>query len=194
MPEEQQRQDLEAHALVIDYLPSGKSFSVRPEPIVQLLGENKFTLLEAVPKVQDIKIGERIYIGKGDREKISLIKARLSYEGLTEGSRNELPHAIANIIRSDEMRFVGLFNNAAPLNIRMHSLELLPGVGKKHLTAILEAREERPFESFEDIAKRVSLLQDPVKLLTERVLLELRGGSRFYILARPPHMQHEAQF
>ena len=194
MPEEQQRQDLEEHALVIDYLPSGKSFSVRPEPIVQLLGENKFTLLEAVPKVQDIKIGERIYIGKGDREKISLIKARLSYEGLTEGSRNELPHAIANIIRSNEMKFVGLFNNAAPLNIRMHSLELLPGVGKKHLAAILEAREERPFESFEDIAKRVSLLQDPVKLLTERVLLELRGGSRFYILARPPHMQHEAQF
>ncbi len=187
--EEQQRQDLEEHALVIDYLPSGRSYSVRSEPIVQLLGENKFTLLEAVPKNPEMKVGERIYIGKGERDKISLIKARLNYSSLTEGSKSELPHAIATIIRSDEKRFVDFFNNAAPLNIRMHSLELLPGIGKKHLTAILNAREEKPFESFEDITKRVSLLQDPVKLLTERILVELKGDSRFYILARPPHIR-----
>ncbi len=179
--------DLEEYGRVLDYLPTGKSFSVRSEPIVQLLGETRFTLLEAVPKVSEIKVEERIYIGKGVRDKISLIRSRLAYGNLTEGAKNELPIAVASIIHEEEKRFVGFFNAASPLNIRMHTLELLPGIGKKHLQAILEAREEKPFESFADISKRVALLQDPVKLLTERILAELKGESRFYILTRPMH-------
>ncbi len=174
------------YAVVLDYLPTGKSFSVRSEPIAQLLGETRFTLLEAVPKSPEIKVGERLYIGKGERDKIALIKTRLTYTSLTEGAKNELPNAINGVLHRNEKKFVDFFNNASPLNIRLHSLELLPGVGKKHLTAILDAREEKPFESFEDIGARVSLLQDPVKLLMERVLIELKGDTRFYILARPP--------
>lgn len=181
--------ELEEYAHVLDYLPTGKSFSVRPEPIVQLLGENKFTLLEAVPKAADIKVEERLYIGKGVRDKVSLIKSRLTYESLTEGAKKELPIAVSSIIKSQEKRFIDFFNNASSLNIRMHMLELLPGVGKKHLQAILDAREEKPFESFSDISQRVALLQDPVKLLTDRVLTELKGESRFYILTRPVHQQ-----
>ncbi|MCL5428080.1 MAG: DUF655 domain-containing protein [Candidatus Marsarchaeota archaeon] len=186
---EQHREDLEEYARVLDYLPSGKSFSARAEPIVQLIGENRFTLLEAVPKSPEIKVEERLYIGKGDRDKVSLIKSRLTYSNLTEGARSELPNAIASIIRANEKKFVDFFNNASPLNIRIHSLELLPGIGKKHLQAILDAREDRPFTGFDDMAARVSLLQDPVKLLTDRIILELRGGSRFYILTRPPAVQ-----
>lgn len=176
---------LEEYALVLDYMSTGKSFSPRPEPLAQLLGESKFTLLEAVPKVTDIRIKERVYIGKGDREKIALIKARITYNDLTQVARNELPIAIGEVIKGNEQRFVDVFNNASPLNIRMHSLELLPGVGKKHLKAILDAREEKRFESFKDIAERVSLLQDPVKLLTDRIIEELKGESRFYMLTRP---------
>ncbi len=183
---EQHREDLEEYALVLDYLPTGKSFSVRSEPIVQLIGETRFTLLEAVPKNPEIKVEERLYIGKGERDKIALIKSRLTYANLTEGARSELHVAIAKIIKSNEKKFVDFFNNASPLNIRIHALELLPGIGKKHLLAILDAREDKPFESFEDMGKRVSLLQDPIKLLTDRIILELKGDSRFYILTRPP--------
>lgn len=186
---EQRTGDLEEYAYVLDYLPTGKSFSVRSEPIVQLIGENRFTLLEAVPKSPEIKVEEKLYIGKGVRDKISLIKSRLAYENLTEGAKAQLPVAVGSIIRSQEKKYVDFFNNASPLNIRMHMLEMLPGIGKKHLQAILEAREDKPFESFTDISKRVALLQDPVKLLTERVLMELKGESRFYILARPMHQQ-----
>lgn len=188
---EQERRDLEEYAIVLDYLPTGKSFSVKSEPLVQLIGENRFTLLEAVTKGPDIRVGERLYIGKGVRDKISLIRSRLNYENLTEGSRNELPSVISSMIKTNEKRFVDFFNSASPLNIRMHSLELLPGIGKKHLRAILDAREEKGFESFDDMIKRVPLLQDPVKLLTERVLMELKGDSRFYILTRPPYAKHE---
>lgn len=187
---EQRKEDLEEYGVVLDYLPTGKSFSVRSEPIAQILGEARFTLLEAVPKVSDIKVGERIYIGKGDRDKISLIKSRLTYQSLTEGSKNELPNVITKIIKNNEKRFIDFFNNASPINIRMHSLELLPGIGKKHLTSILDAREEKPFESFEDMINRVQLLQDPIKLLTERILVELKGETRFYILTRPPAQPH----
>lgn len=176
---------LEEYALVLDYMSTGKSFSPKPEPVAQLLGETKFTLLEAVPKTMDIKIKERVYIGKGERDKIALIKSRITYNELTQVARNELPIAIGEVIKGNEQRFVDLFNNAAPLNIRMHSLELLPGVGKKHLKAILDAREEKRFESFNDIAKRVPLLQDPIKLLTDRIIEELKGESRFYMLTRP---------
>jgi putative nucleotide binding protein len=183
---EQRRENLEEHAIVLDYLPTGRSSSVRSEPLVQIMGEEKFTLLEAVPKVPEIKVGEKVYIGKGDRDKIAVIKGRLQYNDLTEVSKNELPVAISAIIKANEPKFVEIFNTASPLNIRMHSLELLPGVGKKHLSAILEARDEKRFESFTDIAKRVPLLQDPVKLISDRVILELKGDSRFYILTRPP--------
>jgi putative nucleotide binding protein len=187
---EHRREDLEEHAMVLDYLPIGRSSSARSEPIVQLLGENKFTLLEAVPKTAEMKVGESVYIGKGDRDKISLIKSRLNYTDLTEGAKKELPNAVQQIVKKNEQRFVDLFNNAGALNIRMHSLELLPNVGKKHLAAILDARDEKKFESFKDIADRVPLLQDPVKLIVERVVVELKGESRFYLLTRPPSQPH----
>ena len=182
---------MEEYAAVLDYLPIGRSSSARAEPLVQLLGETRFTLLEAVPKGTEIKVGETVYIGKGDREKVSLIKSRLSYADLTEGAKKELPIAISAIVKKNEKKFVDMFNNAGALNIRMHSLELLPNVGKKHLAAILDARDERPFESFADITARVSLLQDPVKLIVERVVVELKGESRFYLLTKPPAASHE---
>ncbi len=187
---EQKRENLEENAIVLDYLPTGRSTSVRSEPIVQILGEEKFTLLEAVPKRPDIKVGEKVYIGKGEREKISVIKGRLLYNDLTEVSKNELPTAISAIIRASEPKFVEMFNTASPLNIRMHSLELLPGIGKKHLQAILDARDDKKFESFKDITDRVPLLQDPIKLIADRVVLELKGDSRFYILTRPPQHRY----
>ncbi|MCL4375723.1 DUF655 domain-containing protein [Candidatus Marsarchaeota archaeon] len=185
----QRREELEEYAIVLDYLPTGKSYSVKPEPLVQLIGENKFTLLEAVAKDVEIKVGERVYIGREERDKILLIKGRLSYNDLTEGAKKELQDAIYKIIKSNEKKFVELFNNASSLNIRMHSLELLPGIGKRHLTAILDAREEKKFESFEDITNRVQLLQDPIKLLVDRVIMELKGDSRFFMLTKPLSQQ-----
>ena len=186
MEAEPKREGLEEYAVVLDYLPTGKSFSAKSEPITQLIGEEKFTLLEATLKPgTSTKSGQRVYIGKAEREKVSLIKPRLSFDELTEGAKKELPAAIASIIRSHEEKFINIFNIAGPLNIREHSLELLPGIGKKYLKAILDAREAKKFDSFADLTGRVPMLQDPVKLLTERVLVELRGDSRFYIMTRP---------
>ncbi|MEM3791142.1 MAG: DUF655 domain-containing protein [Candidatus Micrarchaeaceae archaeon] len=183
---ERRKEELEEYAYVVDYLPSGKSSSLKNESMVQLVGESHFTLLEAVTKPVEIRVGERVYIGKENRDKIEVIKGRIGYEDLTDSAKSELPNVVYAIIKNNEKRFVEFFNSAGPLNIRIHSLELLPGIGKKHLEAILRARDEKPFESFEDIEKRVELIQNPAKMLSERVIIELKGETRFYILARPP--------
>ncbi|HUC39020.1 MAG TPA: DUF655 domain-containing protein [Candidatus Acidoferrum sp.] len=183
MPQEERREE---YAYVLDFMHTGKSFSNKSEPVAQLIGEEWFTLLEVTPKPgATMALGERVYIGKDEREKVSLIKSRITYNELTQTAKNGLQKMINEIIRANEKRFVDLFNNAGPLNIRQHSLELLPGVGKKHLEAILKARNEKRFESFEDINKRVSLLQEPTKLITERIMRELQGTERFYMFTKP---------
>ncbi len=183
---QEEREMREEYARVLDFMQSGKSFSHVADPLAQLLGEVWFTLLEAQPKAGVVlKLNERVYIGREERDKIEVIKSRVKYEELTQTSKNELPNAVMEIIKGDEKRFVDVFNNAGPVNIREHSLELLPGVGKKHLTAILKARNAKRFESFSDISERVPLLQDPAKLIRERVLSELMGGERFYMFTKP---------
>ncbi|MGC8649089.1 MAG: DUF655 domain-containing protein [Candidatus Micrarchaeia archaeon] len=176
----------EEYAVVLDFLLTGKSFSGKSEPIAQLIGEELFTLLEAVPKQNVIlKSGERVYIGKNERDKIALIKQRISYNELTQTAKSELPNIIINIVRSQEPRFVNIFNTAGPLNIREHSLTLLPGVGKKHLDIILKVRAEKKFESFKDIVDRVGLIQDPAKIIADRIIIELQGNERFYLFVKP---------
>jgi putative nucleotide binding protein len=184
--EEKHEERREEYAFVLDFLLTGKSFSNRAEPVAQIIGDSWFTLLEAEPKPNaTMKPGERVYIGRAERDKIAMIKTRVEFSDLTQNAKNELPLIVTQIIKTNEARFVELFNNAGPLNIRQHSLELLPGVGKKHLIAILKAREEKKFESFADIAARVALLQDPAKLIADRVIMELQGDQRFYMFVKP---------
>ena len=176
----------EENAYVLDFLLTGKSASGRSEPVAQLIGEEWFTLLEVVPKEGTaLKHGEKVYIGKAERDKIALIKSRITYNELTETAKKELPIMVNNIVKERESHFVDVFNNAGPLNIREHSLELLPGVGKKHLDAILKARTDKKFDSFADISTRITLMQDPVKLITDRVIEELSGTGRFYMFTKP---------
>ncbi|MEM3883962.1 MAG: DUF655 domain-containing protein [Methanothrix sp.] len=184
----------EEYALVLDFLSTGKSFSSRSEPVAQLMGEEWFTLLEATPKPGvTLTTAERVYIGKDERDKIALIKFRISYSELTQTAQGNLRNIILSIIKSNPQRFVNFFNNSGSLNIREHSLELLPGIGKKHLQAILKARTEKKFESFEDITTRVALLQDPAEMIAQRILQELEGNERFYIFTKPYFKREQSQ-
>ena len=44
---------------------------------------------------------------------------------------------------------------------------------------ILEEREERPFESFDDIKKRVDFLPDPKKTIVKRLIFEFEDGDKY---------------
>jgi len=194
---------MEEYAIILDYLPLGYVEeglgNFKRKPVAQAIGKDEFTLLELTPKPgMDLEIHEEVYIGKGKRDKIARINRRLHHNELTATARVELPYVIEEIIRSNEKKFIKFFNKADSISTRLHQLELLPGIGKKHMWDILKARKEKPFESFEDIKKRVPMLADPVKLLVKRVLMELddkakRGKRKYVLFTRPPRKRAETR-
>ncbi len=179
----------ETHAIVLDYLQNGYPFDKRPShlktSIVHGLGTTKFALLELIPK-KDVHLQplEQIYIGDEDRDKIHHVNGRIGMSKLTQTARSELPHAVETVLKEREQEFVDFFNKAQPMSTRMHALELLPGVGKKHMWEILEARKEAPFTSFEDIRKRVKLLPDPKKAVVARILNEIEGKEKHNLFVK----------
>ncbi len=174
----------EEQAIVLDYLEHGYPLDTSPvrSPIVQALGIDHLTLLELIPKKGIfLQPHEEVYIGEGKRDKIHHIKGRIPAEKLTTTAYNELRHVVEKVISNNEQKFVQFFNKAQPLSTRMHQLELLPGLGKKHMWEILEARKQKPFESFDDLKNRVKLLPDPKHLIVKRVLAELEGKEKYRI-------------
>jgi len=85
---------------------------------------------------------------------------------------------VKDLVMKNEARFIDFFNKAQPLTTRMHQLELLPGVGKKHMWEIIEARNQAPFASFDDLKKRVKLIPDPQNTVVKRILQELSGKEK----------------
>ena len=173
----------EEKAIVLDFLPNGYPFDSRPmhkkTPIAQALGKEHFILLELVPK-KDVFLQpyEEVYMGEGKRDKIHHIIGKISPDKLTQTAQTELEAIIIDLVNKDEKKFVEFFNKADPINIRKHQIELLPGIGTKHMQDILEKRSEKPFESFEDIRNRVKLIPDPKKLVIKRILIEIRGEDK----------------
>ncbi|MGB9576990.1 MAG: DUF655 domain-containing protein [Candidatus Micrarchaeia archaeon] len=182
----------EEHALVLDFLPYGRSTAAQGEPIAQVVGDAYFTLLELVLK-RDAKVaaGEKLYIGPGEREKIDHIAGRISYNQLTSSAQKELEHAVRVIVKAREADFVNFFNRAGPISIRAHTLELLPSIGKKHLKAILDERQKKPFTSFQDIRERLSTLGNVEDIFVNRILEEVRGDSKYYFFVKPMRSAEE---
>lgn len=178
----------EEYAYVLDFLPRGRPGtrqSYQPGTLVQVVGENFFTLLEAIAKENTtLSPFDRVYVGKENRKEITYIMGRIGYEELTSTARMELPEVVEKIILNREKDFVGFFNVTRAVTPRMHSLELIPGIGKKYMWVIVNEREKRPFESFEDLQQRTNI-PEPAKLLRKRVLEELSGESKYRLFTRP---------
>ncbi|MBW3004537.1 DUF655 domain-containing protein [Candidatus Woesearchaeota archaeon] len=181
-----QRALKEETAIVLDFLPHGYPFDKRPShkksPIVQAIGKERFVLLELVPK-KDIFLQpyEEVYIGEGKRDKIHHIIGKLPVDKLTSTAKTELEFVVKDLVKKKEPTFVKFFNSAQSLTTRMHQLELLPGLGKKHMWEILEKRNEKPFESFNDLKKRIKLMPDPEKIINKRILAEIGGKEKHHI-------------
>jgi putative nucleotide binding protein len=181
----------EEHAYVLDFLPHGRP-GIRPTgragyragALVQLMGEEFFTLLEALAKEGGVlKPYDRVYVGKEAREEIAYIIGRIGYDELTATAKMELPAVISKIVLNREKWFVNFFNTAHAITPRMHALELIPGIGKKYMWQVINARERKTFESFEDLQKRTEI-PNPVKLITKRILEELAGESKYRLFTR----------
>ena len=190
---------MEEYAIILDYLPLGYVKEGIPtykrKPVAQAIGKEEFTLLELIPKENvNLDIHQNVYIGSGKRDEIARVNRRLKYDDLTATAKVELDYVIEEIIKSKEDKFVEFFNKAGPISTRLHQLELLPGIGKKHMWDIINARKEKPFQNFDDIKKRVTMLSDPIKLISKRILLELdatgdKKGKRKYVLFTRPSVK-----
>lgn len=174
----------EVNAIVLDLLLKGHSNDPRPvykrEPIIQAIGLDQFKLLELIPKTGNIAVHEKVYIGDDERVKIERVKRRISYEELTQTARLEIPFVVEMIVKENEPRFVRFFNEAISITPRLHMLHLLPGIGKKLMWEILEERQKKPFESFEDIRQRIKTITKPEKMIVARILQELEDPETKY--------------
>lgn len=178
----------EEYAYVLDYLQHGRAVTDKPRhlalPTVQVLGESYFTLLEAEVRIgAQINLNERLYIGRDRREKVNRIMGRIGFDDLTANAKAELPSVLEKLIAEQEQRFVAFFNNSQAITPRMHALELLPGVGKKSMWQIINARDKKIFTTFKDITERTSI-GDPVKVISKRILDELGGEEKYRIFSR----------
>ena len=89
---------------------------------------------------------------------------------------------LEDIVSKQEGRFIEFFNKAEPINARLHSLELLPGLGNKTMWAILEERKKKPFTSFADLTERVKSIHNPQKMIVNRIIDELKDRFEKYKL------------
>ena|SRR3989344_2961038 len=175
----------EEYAIVLDYLPYGYPTGKTRSPVAQAIGVKSFSLLELVPR-RGINLSqkEKVYIGPDKRDKIYFIRGRLAKEKLTEAAKTQLQEFIEGIVTEKEQEFVEFFNKAQPINTRLHQLELLPGFGKKHTKEIIDSREQKLFESFEDIKNRVKSVPDPKKAIERRFMEELTERQRFNLFVK----------
>jgi putative nucleotide binding protein len=170
--------------VVLDFLPHGRSEDDRPQyeksPLAYVLLEADFRLLEVVyGEDAEVSIGDRIEVGAGADGAVEAVHD-IEYEDLPSGARSEIDYVVEEIVTGNEQRFVDFYNDAQPITLRLHQLNLLPGIGKKLRNNILDERDRRPFQSFDDLEARVSGLHNPKEVLVERILEELREDDLKY--------------
>ncbi len=170
----------ENYGVVLDFLSHGHVSSRNRTAVAQILGEEYLVLLEVIPKKGVfLKPGDKVYIGPDKRDKIHHVAGRVNYDVLTETAKIELESIINKIVDEKEQKFVDFFNKCGPVSTRLHTIEILPGIGKKHMIDILEERRIKPFSSFEDIKKRVTLIPDPKQAIVKRIFQELQEKDKY---------------
>src|SRR3989304_5687747 len=108
----------EEYAYVLDFLLHGRPgfratgrAGYRAGALIQCMGEEFFTLLEALVKEGlTLKPADRVYVGKENREEVTYIIGRIGYDELTASAKAELPSTISKIVANREKWFVGFLN------------------------------------------------------------------------------------
>ena len=167
--------------VVLDYLaqgrPDDRQHRSGKTPIAHAIGETDFRLVElSIDREADVSFGDRL---RADADVIERTRD-IAYDDLTSTARSELEYVLEDLTEREEDRFVDIYNDAQPISLRLHQLNLLPGIGKKLRNTILDERKRSPFESLADVDERVAGLHDPRRVLVDRVLEELRDEDLKY--------------
>jgi len=176
--------DEPAMGVVLDHLPHGRTEDDRPQyekpALAYVLGESEFRLLEMeLTDDADVTIADRVPLTTGEDSPVARL-TDIEYGDLPSGAQSELEYVVEDVVTENEQRFVDFYSEAQPITLRLHQLNLLPGIGKKLRNNILDERDRRPFQSFTDLESRVSGLHNPREVLVERILEELREDDLKY--------------
>jgi putative nucleotide binding protein len=169
--------------VVLDYLAHGRTEDDRPQyrkqPLAYALDRQNFHLYEVIlAENADVSIGDDLPLDTADDavEHVSDV----DYGDLPGGAQSELEYVVEDLVEAEERRFVDFYNDAQPITLRLHQLNLLPGIGKKLRNSVLDERKRRPFESFDDLEDRVDGLHNPREVIVERIMEEIREDDLKY--------------
>ena len=137
------------YAVLLDVLPQGRPGDDRPpsqkSPVAYALGEPQFQLYElTLSSAEDLSGGDRIRSGPEAADEIDRFR-EVDLDDLTHNADAELEYAVEAIVDANERRFVDFYNEAGPISLRLHQLNLLPGIGEKLRNDILDERKRGPF-------------------------------------------------
>jgi putative nucleotide binding protein len=139
---------------------------------VQAVGETGFMLLELVAAEDaDLTPGDRLAV---EGEAFSGVNRRLTYHTLTQDAQDRLKETIAAITGDNEQRFINWYNNAQPIGLRKHQLDVSPKLPRYAGKRLSRSAGGEPFADFTDLEPRVDSLSGPQALLIERALTKLR--------------------
>ena len=176
---------MEDYAYVLDVLPEGRPDSkrrFRREPVVYGLGIEEFKIFDMKPITgAAINIGDRCNNSKETQEitQIDHVRARVNYIELTHTAQSELGFVLDEIVKESEEKFIQFFNHAGPISRRYHSLELIPGLGKKTMNLIVS---NRPYSNFKEMEEKIPNFRSPEKYISQRIESEIKESDQKYRL------------
>lgn len=172
--------DHETHLAVLTVLPPETDTN---EQRIHAIGTDYFTLLEGtLPADATVTPGDRVTTTDNHQGPTTSITRRLTYDTLSQDAQDRLTPTIESIILANEHRFLDYFNDAQPISLRRHQLDLFPGIAETLRESIIHQRKQQPFADFDDLEHRVDNVRNPHTILTERVLTELHDDDVTYTL------------
>lgn len=147
-------------------------------PIAQIVEASRFQLYEMVlnkSAITEIKLQQKIVISD-ESKYFERVQRKIKYTDLTPASSSTLDLVVEQYVSDNETRFIEFINKSGPITIKRHSLEILPGIGKKLMWSIINCRENPPFKSYEDLHSRVPGFK-PVETFTKRIIAEISDSD-----------------
>lgn len=175
--------------IILDILPHGHPEEDKPSwtktPLTQVLTFPDFVLYEVkIEKNTNLKPEEKgFYEEFLQTGKLREVQKKIDYKDLTSTSKALIQPVLEKEILNYEEEFINFFNNSTAITPRMHALKLLPGIGKKLMWELIEAREKQKFVAFQDIADRTSI-SNPTKQIALRIIKELSRDVKYYLFSK----------
>ena len=169
------------YAYVLEYLPFGLQDSKDRKATAIVLTDSLGLLLVALKKDVKVEPGMKVYIGENKREEVHHIMQRITPDKLNGNGLEMLNDKIHEIVSQNEANYITIINRLGPINVRLHSLSLIPGVGKKIVQKIIEERNKGEFKSYNDFDERVGFTSGIAKSIEARIKEELENRDKYKI-------------